>query len=119
MNRGDVYRSRIFLPDWNASDHEPAAVVKYCIWMNHFPGSSYVTTLIASRDKSERPPKRTNNYEVIFPPYIGEFPRWTFVDCRWLYAYPRSLFHEEDYAFSLQAHEVERLVLGVVNGLQF
>jgi hypothetical protein len=87
--------------------------------MNDFEGSSYVTTLIAGRDKSSHPPRPTNNYEVVFPPYIAEFPRWTVVDCRWLFAFPRSLFHAEDYQFSLQRHDIERLVVGIVHGLQF
>lgn len=86
--------------------------------MNDFEGS-YVTTLIAGSDKSRNPPKRVNNYEVSFEPRFGEFPRWTVVDCRWLFAFPRSLFKSDDFVFALPAAEVERLTIGIVHGLQF
>jgi hypothetical protein len=117
LHKGFVYRSLIYLPDWETEGEMLVERRKYCIVLAE-PSQNYTAVVVADSDKSDDPPRRTHRYEVSLGQDDG-FPAWSVVDCRWVFTFPRGVFPPEDHSFSLGSGAMEKIAAALVVGLGF
>ena len=88
MNRGDVYRTRLRLPDRTVPG-QFADRNKYVVMLRQMPAEADIPFLIASTYNPARPPRP---FEVLVGVAHG-FDHDTVIDCRWPYTLPKAWFN--------------------------
>lgn len=115
MNRGDVYKIRMRLPDRQGGSGS-SYLDKYVVVLQGGPDfavATEVTVVVASTHRSQgvRP------FEVLCGQADG-FDHDTVVDCRWPFTLRKSEVAAGDYKFTLSQARMHQVSLGLVHGLQ-
>jgi mRNA-degrading endonuclease toxin of MazEF toxin-antitoxin module len=115
VNRGDVYRIRMRLPDRNASSGATYRD-KYVVALQGDPAfvsATEVAVVVASTHRSTgvRP------FEVLSGAHDG-FDHDTVIDCRWPFTLPKTQLIGGEYKFTLSKDRMREISLAIVHGLQ-
>jgi hypothetical protein len=113
VNRGDVYRTRLRLPDRTAAGQFTERN-KYVVMLRQMPAETDTPFLIASTHDPARPPRP---FEVLVGAAQG-FDHDTVIDCRWPYTLPKTWFNTAQYRFTLSPDVMREVSVALVVGLQ-
>ncbi len=113
MNRGDVYRTRLRLPDRTVPG-QFADRNKYVVMLRQMPAEADIPFLIASTYNPARPPRP---FEVLVGVAHG-FDHDTVIDCRWPYTLPKAWFNAAQHRFTLSPDVMREVSVALVVGLQ-
>ncbi len=118
VQRGDVYRSNIYLPN-RTGQGGTKELLKWCVLLQSDVGSfaqaTDVAVVLASTDKSAG--RALREFEVRVGWDEG-FVHDSVIDCRWIYSFPKSLFHPADRVTTLDAPTMQQVNISVAKGLQ-
>lgn len=119
MDRGDVYRSNIYLPDRSGGPDRTTDLLKWCVVLQAPVGSfasvSDVAVVIASTDHSGG--RRMRPFELRVGQTEG-FQHDSVIDCRWVFTFAKSIFQPADLKTHLDAALMRRVSAAIVAGLQ-
>jgi hypothetical protein len=113
VNRGDVYRTRLRLPDRTVPG-QFAERNKYVVMLRQIPADADIPFLIASTYNPARPPRP---FEVLVGTAHG-FDHETVIDCRWPYTLPKTWFNAAEHRFTLSPDVMREVSVALVVGLQ-
>ncbi len=113
MNRGDVYRTKLRLPD-RAVPGQFAERNKYVVMLRGISAETDIPLVIASTHDPARAPRP---FEVIVGTTEG-FDHETVIDCRWPYTLPKAWFKAEEFRFALLPDVMREVSVALLIGLQ-
>lgn len=116
MNRGDVYKVALTLPD-RATATNNVTLDKYVVVLQggpHFATATEVALVIASTFRGTTP----RPFEVLVGRAEG-FHHDTVIDCRWPVTVRKSLVAGGSFLTHLSDSRMKDVALALVNGLQF